>query len=82
MMVYLYLYLAFLTIAQFIAFLTIALLVRNEWVNAQQTTLNRFENGVHVIKGYADYDTMMWRFWIWDVEKFKIASSHCSRAKM
>ena len=45
---------------------------RNLWVFNHRNKLNRFENGVHVINQYADYDEMMIKFWIWDVEKFKL----------
>ena len=46
--------------------------VRNKWVFDRLTELNRFEGNHHVIRDYADYDTMMRKFWIWDVEKFKL----------
>ena len=55
-----------------LALFALGLTIRNQWVFERQTELNRFENGVHVICGYADYDTMMRKFWIWDVEKFKV----------
>jgi hypothetical protein len=53
------------------SFLSIAILVRNEWVFERRVELNRFEDGVHVIRQYADYNTMLLRFWVWDIEKFK-----------
>jgi len=59
-------------VALILAFYSIGLTIRNQWVFNRQTELNRFENGVHVIRMYADYDTMMRKFWIWDVEKFKL----------
>ena len=55
-----------------LALYALGLIARNTWVFERRTELNRFENGVHVIRGYADYDTMMRKFWIWDVEKFKV----------
>ncbi len=45
--------------------------VRNNWVYLRQMELNRFENGRHIIKEYASYNEMMFKFWIWDVEKFR-----------
>jgi len=54
---------------------SLVLAVRNSWVFKRQTELNRHENGVHVIRGYADYNTMIRKFWIWDVEKFKLPNN-------
>ena len=54
--------------------LWIALHIRNKWVLDRRTELNRIEGGVHVIREYADYDTMMLRFWVWDVNKFKTSN--------
>lgn len=51
---------------------SLCLSIRNLWVYNRRTELNRFENGIHVIQNYADYDTMICKFWIWDVEKFKL----------
>jgi hypothetical protein len=45
--------------------------IRNWWVFKHQTKLNRFEGNEHVIKQYLDYDAMMWKFWIWDIEKLR-----------
>lgn len=45
--------------------------VRSLWVSNRLNELNRFENGVHVIRNYADYNTMMRKFLVWDIEKFK-----------
>jgi hypothetical protein len=50
--------------------------LRNYWVFNRQTELNRFENGVHITKLYASYDTMLVKFWIWDVEKFKLTDTN------
>ena len=55
-----------------IMIISIAFLSRNIWVYNRRNKLNRFENGVHVINQYADYDTMMLKIWIWDIEKFKM----------
>lgn len=49
----------------------VLILVRNEWVFHQRLKLNRFENGVHVINQYLSYDEMMFRFWIWNIEKMQ-----------
>lgn len=54
------------------ALFSLCLSIRNLWVFNRRTELNRFENGIHVIENYADYDTMIRKFWIWDVEKFKL----------
>ena len=54
------------------ALFSLGLSIRNLWVFNRRIELNRFENGIHVIKNYADYDTMIRKFWIWDVEKFKL----------
>ena len=53
-------------------FLAIAIPVRTLWVFNWRTKLNRFENGEHVIDGYVDYDTMMIRFWVWDIDRLKV----------
>ena len=50
----------------------IGALIRNEWVYNRMGELNRFEGKVHLIKQYASYDKMMLKFWIWNVEKFKL----------
>ncbi len=67
-------------VALVLALYALGLAIRNRWVFDRQTELNRFENGVHVIRGYADYDTMMRKFWIWDVEKFKLPNAGIHRA--
>lgn len=54
------------------ALFSLCLSIRNSWVFNRRTELYRFENGIHVIENYADYDTMIRKFWIWDVEKFKL----------
>ncbi len=54
------------------ALYSLCLSIRNLWVFNRRIELNRFENGIHVIENYADYDTMIRKFWIWDVEKFKL----------
>ena len=59
-------------VALVLALYSLWLVERNKWVFDRRTELNRFENGTHVIRGYADYDTMMRKFWVWDVEKFKL----------
>ena len=60
-----------LALSALLLLLALGLLIRNNWVFARRTELNRFEGGVHVIDSYVDYDTMLLRFWVWDVEKFK-----------
>ena len=54
------------------ALFSLSLSIRNLWVFNRRIELNRFENGIHVIENYADYDTMIRKFWTWDVEKFKL----------
>lgn len=49
----------------------LVILVRNEWVYKKRMELNRFEDGVHIIKQYMGYDDMMYRFWVWDIEKLR-----------
>ena len=51
---------------------SIYMLIRNYWVYERRSELNTFDRGKHVIEGYVDYDTMMLRFWVWDVEKMKL----------
>lgn len=58
-------------IAVWVRAFSFMLIKRNEWVFNRRNELNRFEDDTHVIRNYADYDTMMRKFWIWDVEKFK-----------
>lgn len=61
------------------ALFSLCLSIRNSWVFNRRTELNRFENGIHVIKNYTDYDTMIRKFWIWDVEKFKLPNAQKRR---
>ena len=61
------------------ALFSLCLSIRNLWVFNRRTELNRFENGIHVIENYADYDTMIRKFWIWDVEKFKLPTAQKRR---
>ena len=61
------------------ALFSLSLSIRNLWVFNRRTELNRFENGIHVIENYADYDTMIRKFWIWDVEKFKLPNAQKRR---
>ena len=53
----------------------ILMLIRNEWVYDRLMELNRFENGIHLIREYDDYFDIYIRFWIWDINKFKKNSS-------
>jgi hypothetical protein len=62
-------------VALVLALYSLGLLIRNAWVFERRIELNRFENGAHVIRSYADYDTMMRKFWVWDVEKFKMPNA-------
>jgi hypothetical protein len=55
-----------------LAIIFFVLVIRNEWVFNRRQELNRFEYGHHIIYDYADYLTMVMKFWIWDVEKFKL----------
>lgn len=50
---------------------SIVMLIRNHWGYKKLMRLNRFENGIHIIKQYSDYDQIFFKFWIWDIEKFK-----------
>ncbi len=47
------------------------MLFRNHWVYEKLMLLNRFENGIHLINQYSDYNQIFFKFWIWDIEKFK-----------
>ena len=47
------------------------MLIRNDWVSKKRKKLNRFENGVHIIKEYLSYKEMIMRFWSWDIEKLR-----------
>ena len=49
----------------------IFMLFRNHWVHEKLIRLNRFENGIHLIKQYSNYYQIFFKFWIWDIEKFK-----------
>ena len=59
--------------ALFMAVVSLVITVRNKWVFDRRGELNRFENGIHLVTQYEDYDTMMRRFWVWNIEKFKKA---------
>lgn len=56
----------------FITFVGLVVLIRSEWVFKKRTELNRFDNNIHVITEYINYDKMVFKFWIWDVEKMRI----------
>jgi len=45
---------------------------RNRWVYLQRAKLNRFDGDVHAITQYVDYDDMMKKFWVWDIEKLRL----------
>lgn len=49
-------------------FIVVFILIRNEWVYRKRVKILREDSD----KFYRleDYDEMMYRFWIWDVEKF------------
>jgi hypothetical protein len=68
-------------VALSLALFSLYLMLRNSWVYRRRIELNRFENGVHVIDSYVDYDTMLRKFWIWDVEKFKLHNVEVSRSE-
>ena len=55
----------------FVIFCVGFILIRNLWVFKQQNKLNRCENRVYLLNKYISYDEMMYKFWIWDVEKLK-----------
>jgi len=59
--------------ALFMAVVSLVITARNAWVVDRMGELNRFENGVHLVTQYEDYGTMMRRFWVLDIEKFKKA---------
>ena len=69
-----------LVMAVFVVLAVLAHL-RNNWVFDRMNELNRFENDVHVIRNYADYNTMMLRFWVWDIEKFKTPNAGVTGAE-
>jgi len=54
-----------------LAIISLVMSIRNMWLLDRYTEINRFENGVHLIRGYVGYETAMWRFWVWDMEKLK-----------
>jgi hypothetical protein len=54
----------------------IMMILRAEWVCNRRNELNRFENGVHVIDMYSSHRTMMNKFWVCDVEKFKLKDTN------
>jgi len=58
-----------LVLIQLICFIII---IRSFWISFQRMKLNRFENNLHLIKNYLSFDEMMFRFWVWDIEKLKI----------
>ncbi len=43
--------------------------IRNLWVYDQRSELLR--KSLREYDTYKDYDTMMIKFWVWDIEKFK-----------
>lgn len=47
------------------------ILFRNEWVYKKRMEILRGENGTKEHDKLVDYNTMVWKFWIWNVEKFK-----------
>lgn len=55
--------------------LGIYILIRNDWVYKKRIKLIKFENGSLLIDQYVSYNTMICRFWIWDIKKFKISSN-------
>ena len=56
------------------ALFSLLMLFRNNWVyNKRTEILNRQTNLSDLNNEYdrlPSYDQMMWRFWIWDIEKF------------
>ena len=42
---------------------------RNAWV--YKKSIEAFDRSLKEYHSLPDYDTMMWKFWIWDIEKFK-----------
>lgn len=58
--IYLYILLGIFSIAGFF-------LLRNNWVYKKSNEC--IDNGTHNL--LPDYDAMMYRFWVWDIEKFK-----------
>lgn len=67
------------TIMALLMVVLLALFVRNNWVyNQQKKILNKinpgdsdFEEKIRDFDSYSDYNTMIWKFWIWDINKFK-----------
>ena len=58
-------------ISLFLCIFLAVLCIRNIWVLRSMLALNRFEGNVHLVKQYADYETILYKFWIWDIEKFR-----------
>ena len=59
----------FLGLALFTIIATIFMLFRNKWVfNQRIATLN---TDMKEYGKLAEYNTMLFKFWIWDIEKFK-----------
>lgn len=58
-----------LVICALLFFVPILMLVRNEWVYKSRDKLisERFDE----YDDYLDYDAMMRKFWVWDIEKLK-----------
>lgn len=52
---------------------------RNSWVYDRRIELNRFESGEHVIRRYLNYQEMLNRWWIWDIEKLKVSNVQVQR---
>ena len=51
--------------------ISLLFIIRNKWVFSQRSKLNKFENGIHLIKNYLSYNEMLIRFWIWDIKKLQ-----------
>jgi len=52
-------------------FLATLIFIRNIWVYNRRRELNRFVDDVHLTTLYISYESMMVRFWVWDIEKLK-----------
>ena len=61
-----------LSVSMLFSVSAIYIAIRNQWVFKRRTELNRFDGKLHVITQYVDYDTMMYKFWVWDIEKLKL----------
>lgn len=51
--------------------------IRNNWVYKKRMKLIRYEDGILIINQYLSYDQMMYRFWVWNIEKLRKPTENC-----